>query len=425
MACVVLLGSCDTKLEEFLYLRNCILDEGSMSVLLIDVGRNTVEHEAISANQRDLFLQYGGAKMHQDMTRADFVAKMTDYATRYIAELYEQDRIHGIAAAGGSSGTSLVAPIMRTAVPVGFPKLIVSTIASGDTGPLVEETDIAMMYSVVDIAGLNQLLRDIFHNAGAAIAGSARAYAGRRQAAKRQDVKKQHVGGPAEPTKKRVGITMFGVTTPGVDAVRKHLESNYPIEVFVFHATGHGGKAMERLVREGRLDAVLDLTTTEICDHITGGNMSAGPHRLEAAAEAGIPYIVSLGATDMTNFGAMSTVPEQYKQRLLYEHNAVVTLMRSSDEENRRVAAFISDKLRQHAKQPEMVEVWIPKGGVSIMSVPDGPFSDPEADEVLFSQTRQGLEGSGIEVVEDPRHVNDAGFARDIAEALAAKMGMR
>lgn len=306
------------------------------------------------------------------------------------------------------------AEVMRNVLPIGFPKMIVSTVASGDTGPIVGETDIAMLYSVVDVAGLNQVLKDILSNAGAAIGAAAKA------SASRQSISHDRT----DRSKKRIGITMFGVTTPGVDAIRRHLESKHDVEIYVFHATGHGGKAMERLVRQGQLDAVLDLTTTEICDLHTGGVMSAGQDRLEAAAAAGIPNIISLGATDMTNFGPRSTVPEKYKERKLYEHNPTVTLMRSSAEECRQVGEFIVEKLRSHAKRPEMVQLWIPLGGVSMIATPGGPFADEEADRALFSYVRDGLAGSGIKVVEDQRDINDEGFAHDIADALAGLLGL-
>jgi uncharacterized protein (UPF0261 family) len=288
--------------------------------------------------------------------------------------------------------------------------MIVSTVASGDTSFIVEETDITLMYSVVDIAGLNQLLRTILSNAAAAISGMALSYASR-----------QH---PASTNpKKRVGITMFGVTTPAGDRIRNHLESLFNIECYIFHATGHGGKAMERLVREGILDAVLDLTTTEICDFHTGGNMSAGPHRLEAAAEAGIPNIISLGATDMTNFGPKSTVPDRYHNRLLAEHNPAVTLMRTSHAEAEQIGTYIVDKLKSHAKKPDMVEVWLPKGGVSSMSTQGQVFADPSVDAVLFDTLKAGLAGTVIKVIEDKRAINDADFAIDIANALVRKIG--
>ncbi|KAF2738919.1 UPF0261-domain-containing protein, partial [Polyplosphaeria fusca] len=229
---------------------------------------------------------------------------------------------------------------------------------------------------------------------------------------------------PRESSKKRVGITMFGVTTPAVDTIRQRLESKYGLETYVFHATGHGGKAMERLVREGALDAVLDLTTTEICDFLTGGNMSAGGNRLEAAAKAGIPNIVSLGATDMSNFGPKGTVPERYHDRLLYEHNPVVTLMRTSEEEARQVGEFITGKLKEFGTRLDLIEVWIPRAGVSMIATAGAPFADSKADQALFLAIRDGLQSTGIKIVEDERAINDDGFAADIADALAKKMGL-
>jgi uncharacterized protein (UPF0261 family) len=418
-AVVALLGTCDTKLEEILFFRNEILKSSNCAVILLDVGRSPTTHEAIDIRQRDLVDKHGDGKSPADLARGDVINLMASCASKEVAQLYRSGQIHGIAGVGGSGGTSLVATVMRDAVPIGVPKLIVSTIASGDTGPLMGETDITMMYSVVDVAGLNRLLRDILSNAGAAIAAAAKAYQSRCQ-----NIETGSTEGTT-PSKQRVGITMFGVTTPGVDSIRHHLETNYEIEVYVFHATGHGGKAMERLVREGRLDAVLDLTTTEICDLITGGVMSAGPNRLEAAAKAGIPYVVSLGATDMTNFGPRPTVPAQYGGRTLYEHNPVVTLMRSSSDECRQIAEYISEKLLTHAKRPDLVQVWLPQGGVSMISTPGGPFADAHADSVLFEALKQGLKGSGINVVEDARDVNDETFAKDIAEAMVKLMGLK
>ncbi|KAI9163917.1 hypothetical protein HJFPF1_05549 [Paramyrothecium foliicola] len=418
MANIVLIGTCDTKLEEILYLREYITQGTSVSVTLIDVGRNGGQHESITISQQELLSQYGGNGQNPaDLPRGEYIQLMSSCATKATKDLFQAGRIHGIVAAGGSCGTSLAAAVMRDAVPIGFPKLIVSTVASGDTGHLVGETDIGLMYSVVDVAGLNEVLRDVLSNAAAAIAGAAVAYA-KRQSSSGQP------RGTAKSSKRRIGATMFGVTTPGVDAIRHHLESNYDVEVYVFHATGHGGKAMERLVREGRLDAVLDLTTTELCDLITGGVMSAGPHRLEAAAEAGIPYIVSLGATDMTNFGPKSTVPPRYQDRQLFEHNPEVTLMRTSKDESKKVGEHICDKLTKHAKDTNMIEVWIPRGGISKIAVPGGPFEDAEADAVLFDTVKNGLEGSGVRVIDDKRDVNDPGFAKDIAESLARKMGL-
>ncbi|KAJ4367764.1 hypothetical protein N0V86_009886 [Didymella sp. IMI 355093] len=408
MARVALLGTCDTKLDELLYLRN-VIREANVEVMLIDVGRSPVENEAITVSQSDLLRKYSAGRNVAEQERGTVVKIMAECATKAVESLHEERFIQGIVAAGGSGGTSIAATVMRDALPIGFPKLIVSTIASGDTGPIIGETDITLMYSVVDVAGLNEVLRNVLDNAGSAIAGMALGFSRRTRQAD-------------APTKKRVGITMFGVTTPAVDQIRKHLESKYETEVFVFHATGHGGKALERLIREGRIDGVLDLTTTEICDHLTGGVMSAGPKRLEAAARAGIPNVVSVGATDMTNFGPKDSVPERYRDRKLYEHNPVVTLMRTSPEEAAQVGQFIASKLKDHSKDPNAVEVWLPKGGISMIATPGGPFADEEADARLFQAIKEGLKGSGIEVIEDTRAVNDEGFARDIAEALAAKL---
>ena len=408
MARIALLGTCDTKLDELLFLRD-VIRKAKVEVLLIDVGRFSTEHESITVRQADLLRRYGDGRDVAEQERGDVVKIMADCATKAVKSLHDENFIQGIIAAGGSGGTSIAAAVMRDALPVGFPKLIVSTIASGDTGPIVGETDITLMYSVVDVAGLNEVLRGVLSNAGRSIAGMALGFAARSRQAD-------------SSVKKRIGVTMFGVTTPAVDEIRRHLESKYYIETFVFHATGHGGKAMERLIREGRIDAVLDLTTTEICDHLTGGVMSAGPNRLEAAAAAGIPNIISVGATDMTNFGPKNTVPERYKDRKLYEHNPAVTLMRTSKEEASEVGSFIVSKLKSHAKDPDAIQLWLPKGGISMIATPEGPFADKEADATLFQVIKDGLADSGIEVIEDDRAINDAGFAHDIAEALAAKL---
>ncbi|CAI6274125.1 unnamed protein product [Periconia digitata] len=412
MAGVLLLGTCDTKLDELLFLRDAIKKSSpAVHVVLIDVGRQPVEHEAITYTQKQLLKDHGESKDLGDLPRGEVIKFMANCATKPVKQLYERGDVHGIISAGGSGGTSLASTVMRDALPLGFPKLIVSTVASGDTGPIVEETDITLMYSVVDVAGLNQLLKNVLSNAGAAIAGMATSYYSRKTS-------------ESSPSTKRVGVTMFGVTTPAVDAIRTHLESKYKIETYVFHATGHGGKAMERLIREGGLDAVLDLTTTEICDNLTGGVMSAGPTRLDAALEAGIPNIISVGATDMTNFGPRTTVPEKYEDRLLYEHNPVVTLMRTSREEAKAVGEFIAQKIKGSMNKGITTQVWLPKGGVSMISEPGGPFADAEADNALFDAIKTGLAHTAIRVVDDKRAINDPGFAIDIAEALVEEMGI-
>jgi uncharacterized protein (UPF0261 family) len=410
MATVALLGTCDTKLQELLFLRSQILAHDAVSVLMIDVGREPVSHEAITVSQAELISKYGDQPPTQssDLPRNDLVNFMSSCATKALRTLFTAGRIHGVISAGGSCGTSIAAPAMRAALPIGFPKLMVSTVASGDTGPYVGEADIAMFYSVVDIAGLNSVLRDVLSNAAASIAAMALGYAAR---------KKQHSSSLQAKAKKRIAITMFGVTTPAVDAIQKCLPQE-EYEVLVFHATGHGGRAMERLIRDGQVDGVIDLTTTEVCDLVVpGGVMSAGPERLSAATEAGIPCVVSVGATDMVNFGPKETVPERYSGRKLYVHNPAVTLMRVDAEEAMKVGEFIVEKLKG-SKDKGKVEVRLPKGGVSVMSKAGGVFEDRTVDAALFRTIITALDGSGIRVVEDERDVNDEGFARDVAKAM-------
>ena len=421
---ILLLGTLDTKLEEVLYLRSRLLETAArfsipLGITLIDCGRQLTSCDVATVSHTDLVTKYsqGDPSDMLSWTRGQVIRFIAGCVTRCVRTLVTTSKIHGVIGAGGSGGTSLIAAAMRDAVPMGLPKLIVSTVASGDTGPIVGETDITLMYSVVDIAGTNGLLRNVLGNAAGAIFGMAVAYEHDTKVANPSNTESQ------SGWKTRIGITMFGVTTPCVDRIRHHLEGKYPAEVYVFHATGHGGKAMERLVEEGRIDAVLDITTTEICDLIAGGNMSAGPSRLEAALKRGIPNIISLGATDMVNLGPVDTVPHQYRDRSLLVHNSSVTIMRTSSEECRKVGEFIVDKIKTYAKDPKLVEIWIPRGGVSNLATPGGLFADLEADTILADTIRSGLEGSGCRVVDDRRDINDVAFASDIAERLMTLVG--
>ncbi|OAQ59808.1 hypothetical protein VFPPC_09921 [Pochonia chlamydosporia 170] len=409
-ATVAVIGTCDTKLTELLFLRDEIEKNAGTNAILIDVGNKPTPNDNIYLSASDILSKYSPGVDISQLTRGEFIERMSDCTAKAVQELYANDSIHGIISAGGSGGTALASTVMRLALPIGFPKLIVSTIASGDTGPIIGETDITLMYSVVDIAGLNQLLRGILGNAAAAIAAAAKSYANR------EIIQRDKFN-----SKKRVAITMFGVTTPGVNAIRDYLESNFPIETYVFHATGHGGKAMERLIRNNQIDAVIDLTTTEICDLVMGGVMSAGNERLDAATAAGIPNIVSLGALDMANFGSKSSVPEKYKNRTQVQHNPIVTLVRSSADDCKAVAEFICQKLKKSVNTT-LTQVWVPKGGISMLAVPGGPFYDEAADAILFGTINTMLEGTGIKVVEDPGHINDLEFARRVAKALLQLM---
>lgn len=414
---IAILGTCDTKLAETLFLRDQIIKAGEADVLLLDVGRTPVQNSHIDIPSSELALRRsadGPSSMAQH-SRADYIKYMIKCATPFVEGLFQKGEIHGIVSAAGSSGTSLVTAVMRNALPIGFPKLVVSTMASGDVSHLVEETDITLMYSVVDIAGTNFILNQILSNAAAAIAGAATAYHRTRKEVASRD-------NGAEQRKKRIAVTMFGVTTPCVDAIREHLESKYAYEVYVFHATGAGGKAMERLIREHQIDAVLDMTTTEIADEVVGGVLSAGPQRLTAAAEAGIPQVISVGACDMVNFGPRDTVPAEFasaeNKRVLYEHNPAVTLMRTTPQECTRIAEFIASKLRDRAVRPDLVKVCLPTGGISMISTPSQPFYQPDSDTALFDTVERQLEGSGIEVKRDDREINDKGFALLAAELL-------
>jgi uncharacterized protein (UPF0261 family) len=289
------------------------------------------------------------------------------------------------------------------ALPIGVPKLLVSTMVAGDTRAYVGGADIAMLYPVVDIAGLNRISRRILANAADAIAGMA----GGGDGTSPDD---------AGPT--LLGATMFGATTPCVTTARERLEG-MGYEVLVFHATGTGGRSMEALARSRAIAGVLDVTTTELADELAGGVLSAGPERLEAAGAEGIPQVVSVGALDMVNFGPPETVPERYRSRILHAHNPTVTLMRTTPEENETLGRTLARKLNG-ARGP--VCVFLPLGGVSALDAPAQPFHDPRADRALFDALSASLDPR-VDVVELPLHINDPAFARAMADRLHALVG--
>jgi uncharacterized protein (UPF0261 family) len=316
-------------------------------------------------------------------------------ATVILARLHAQGAIHGVVALGGSAGTAIATAAMR-ALPYGFPKLMVSTLAAGDTKPYVGTKDICMMPSVLDISGLNYLSRRILSNAAGAICGMVAAEPAR-----------------ASEDKLLIAATMFGVTTPCVTAARRVLEER-GYEVLVFHATGTGGQAMEQLIEDGAIHAVLDLTTTELADELVGGVMSAGPHRLEAAGHKGIPQLVCPGAIDMVNFGPVETVPAQFRSRKLYVHNPTVTLMRTTPEECAEIGRLTATRLNR-ASGP--VTVLLPLQGVSAIDKPEGPFYSPEALNSYRRALKANL-SSEIKLVELDAHINDESFARTAADLL-------
>ncbi|KAI1108009.1 hypothetical protein F5Y14DRAFT_147557 [Nemania sp. NC0429] len=413
---VVVIGTLDTKLAEHLYLRSQILEaDPSANVILVDAGRAETRHEAITVSQHEVHERSGRGRGSgsplDSLPRGEVIRTMTEGAKGVVRDLFDEGRVQGIVSLGGSGGTSIAAAVMRE-LPLTVPKLIVSTVASADTSSYVGETDITMMYSVVDVAGLNEVLRAVIGNAAAAIAGMARGYAAREARARVRATR------DGETRRRGVGITMFGVTTPAVDVARRELDAR-GFEVYVFHATGAGGRAMERLVRERRLDGILDLTTTELADELAGGVFSAGADRLTAAARAGVPQIVSVGALDMVNFGPKDTVPERFKDRTLFEHNPSVTLMRTTPGECEELGKRVAGRLRDNCVDPGKTEVWLPLRGVSAIAVEGQAFYDKEADEALFGAIRNGLDGSGIVVKEVDADVNDPTWAESLACRLA------
>lgn len=399
---VVLLGTLDTKGPELRYLRDRIVQDGC-EVILVDTGVRSGDSVAdsliadISADDVAAAAGEARAALAAATDRGAAVMAMARGATEIVRRLHAEGRLDGIASVGGSGGSSIAAAAMQ-ALPIGVPKMLVSTMASGDTRPYVGTSDIALMYSVVDIAGLNQLSERILANAAAAIAGMTRSAAGFRSSL------------PARPV---VAATMYGVTTPCVETARGWLEA-HGYEVLVFHATGSGGRGMESLIRSGFISGVLDVTTTELTDEVVGGVFTAGPQRLDAAATAGIPQVVSLGAAEIGTFGPPDTVPARYRERLLYRHNDSITLMRISADEAARLGRYIAAKL-DRATGP--LTVFFPRGGLSSLSVPGAVFHDPVADAALFAALREALDPR-IAVVEMDANLNDPAFALAMATRL-------
>jgi uncharacterized protein (UPF0261 family) len=399
---ILLIGTLDTKGAEYAYVRDLIIGRGHQ-VLTLNAG--VVGEPAftpdISAAQ---VAEAGGSSLAQLRAQADRGAAlevMMRGVSQLAGQLHAEGKLDGVLALGGSGGTAIATAAMRE-LPVGLPKVMVSTVASGDVQPYMGVKDISMMYSVVDIAGLNRLSRRILANAAGMVCGAVE-----------QEM-------PAAADKPLITATMFGVTTPCVTMVREQLEqAGY--EVLVFHATGSGGRAMESLIDSGFITGAADITTTEWCDEFVGGVLSAGPHRLEAAARAGIPQVVSCGALDMVNFWAMDTVPSQFKERTLYKHNANVTLMRTTPQECAELGRIIASKLNQ-ATGP--TALFIPLKGVSAIDQTGQPFYLPEADAALFEALRRNIRPP-VELVELDLHINDPEFAAAMAERLLAMLAAK
>lgn len=413
---VLIIGTCNTKFEEILFLREQIHKDGHCGTMILDASHSPTSDERYHDLSDEIIapcLNQGSSL--SKLPRGEYIDEAIGFCLPSVKDLVSKSQVHGIVSAAGSSGSSLACALMRKSCPIGMPKLMVSTMASGDIKHYIEETDITMMYSVVDIAGLNTMLRQILSNAGAAISAMTATYC-------------SSIATSPSIAAKRIAVTMFGVTTPCVDHIRHILNSSpyeaTDFEVYVFHATGAGGRAMERLISEGHFDAVIDLTTTEVADELFDGVLAAGPDRLEAAAKLGIPTVLSVGACDMINFGPRETVPERYSHRNLYQHNPAVTLMRTTKENNWQIGKFIGSQLKQHVSNPEVVHVLLPKGGVSMIDKKDQPFHDPGADAELFRAIDEELAGTGIAVEHHPEHINDEAFAAQVCKTILDLMGV-
>ena len=402
MATVLLIGTLDTKGDEYAFVRELIRARGH-DVLVMDLG--VLEGAPFAADvPADAVARAGGGSLDELRTRRDrgaAVDVMLNGSRALTRRLFLEGKIDGVLGLGGGGGTAMIAAAMRE-LPVGVPKMLVSTMASGNTAPYVDVKDLTLMYSVTDIAGLNPLSRRILANAAGAICGMV-----------------TQPGPRAADQRPLIAATMFGVTTPCVTEARKRLEqAGY--DVLVFHATGSGGRAMEGLIADGFFAGVLDVTTTEWCDEVVGGVLSAGPDRLSAAGRKGIPQVVSVGALDMVNFGAPDTVPGTFAGRTFYRHNPSVTLMRTTAGECAEIGRRIAAQLN-HATGP--VVVMLPLRGVSMIDAQGQPFYDAAADRALFAALREHA-ASNVCIKELDQHINDPAFARALADELLGMLNV-
>ena len=387
---VYVVGTADTKGHELNYVRSLIQASGVPTVL-VDVGiRASTVPVDVHARTVAAFHPQGSDSVMRSPDRGSAVAAMGEAFARYVVSLGD---VGGMLGLGGGGGTSIVTAGMRE-LAIGVPKVMVSTLAAGDVKAFVGTSDISMMYSVTDVAGLNRISRTVLGNAAHAIAGMA-----------------SHPIAAAD-TKPALGLTMFGVTTACVTGAVEQLQPRY--DCLVFHATGTGGQSMEKLADSGMLAGVIDVTTTEVCDLIVGGVMSAGPGRLDAIARTRIPYVGSVGALDMVNFYAIETVPSAFRDRNLYRHNPQVTLLRTSSDECREIGRWIANKLNA-CEGP--LRFLLPEKGVSAIDAPGQPFYDPDADAALFEALEQNLrQTERRRLLRLPHHINDAQFADALVE---------
>jgi uncharacterized protein (UPF0261 family) len=389
MKTVVTPGALDTKGADYDFLVRGIRSHG-VNALTVDfgvLGDPPFTPDVTNAEvARAAGVELSALRQSKDKTLA--MRAMAEGLSRILWRLYEEGRLDGVCGMGGSGGTTILSAGVR-GLPIGIPKLLISTVAAGDVSVYVGSTDMTLMHSVVDVAGLNRISREIYTNAAAAIAGMVQAQ--RPESAGDRPL---------------VAASMFGNTTACIDRARASLD-RAGWEVLVFHATGSGGRTMQRLAAEGLLAGLLDLTTTELADEVCGGVFSSGPERVQIGASCAIPVVLAPGCVDMCNFGPRESVPRQYSSRLLYEWNANVTLMRTRVEENRRIGGLIAETANQCAGP---AAVLLPRRGVSMLDSQGGPFWDVEADQACFDAIRSGLK-QGILLIEVDSNINDPIFA--------------
>ena len=392
----VLVGSLDTKGKEFGFVKELIERRG-LKTLTVDFG--VLGEPAFKPDiDRTEVARAGGGDLGQLNSGEHKDKAMQVMATGLavvVRRLYDQGRLQGILGMGGGGGTSIATTAMR-GLPVGVPKLMLSTLASGDVGAYTGTKDITFMPSIVDVAGINRISRAIYTNAAGAIVGMV-----------------QNEAPPASDERPLVAASMFGNTTKSVDRARAVMERN-GYEVLVFHATGTGGRTMEGLIADGYIKASLDVTTTELADYVCGGVLSAGPQRCLAASRVGIPAVLVPGCVDRANFWGIDTIPEKYRQRKLYQWNPNVTLMRTNVEENRKIGQMLA-AAADAATAP--VAVILPLKGVSMLDSPGGDFWDPEADQACYDAIKENVR-PGVRVIEVDHNINDTEFADLVAETL-------
>lgn len=398
---ILMIGAFDAKGREYDFVRKLIVEEGC-KVLTMNFGvLGGTDLFPIDIDNAEVAMAGGSdiKQLQKDKDRGQAMKVMSKGVAALAEKLYAEGRFDGVLGMGGSGGSSVITAAMR-ALPIGVPKVMVSTVASGDTSFYVGVKDVTMVPSIVDVAGVNLISEKIFKEAAGAICGM---------------VKMDYA--PSGDQKPIIAATMFGNTTPCVDRCREALMSK-GYEVLVFHCTGAGGRTMEGLVDDGYVCAVLDITTTEWADEICGGVLSAGPTRLDAPGKTGIPHLIVPGCVDMANFGPKDTVPEKYKNRLFYEWNPSVTLMRTNIEENLRMGEIFAEKANVSKGK---VAFLIPLKGVSMLDSEEEPFWWPEANQAMFDAIKKNLE-SGISVVEMDCNINDEAFSQKAVEMLLELM---